>query len=52
MSIFDIFKKNKDQDNKDNVKISSTLNKPTKTREQIAVRKGELGEYKINIQLD
>jgi hypothetical protein len=52
MSIFDIFKKNKDQDTKDNVKISSTLNKPTKTREQIAVRKGELGEYKINIQLD
>jgi hypothetical protein len=52
LSIFNIFKKKKDQDTKNNVKISSTLNKTTKTREQIEVRKGELGEYKINIQLD
>jgi hypothetical protein len=52
LSIFNIFKRNKSQDKKDIITSSSTSTKQTKTSEQIAVRKGEIGEYKINIQLD
>jgi hypothetical protein len=47
------FKRDKDQSKKE--KVTSPSSKPTNVCEQIAVRKGEIGEigeYKINIQLD
>jgi hypothetical protein len=52
ISIFNIFKRKNSQVKKDKIISSSTSTKQTKTSEQIAVKKGEIGEYKINIQLD
>ncbi|WP_404348148.1 NERD domain-containing protein [Sutcliffiella horikoshii] len=41
-------KKNKDKPKQANV----TMSKPKKVYEQVAIRKGEIGEFKIDIQLD
>jgi hypothetical protein len=50
LSIFNFFKRDRKQSKKEKVTRPST--KPTNASEQIAIRKGEIGEYKINIQLD
>jgi hypothetical protein len=50
LSIFNFFKRDREQSKIEKVTRPST--KPTNASEQIAIRKGEIGEYKINIQLD
>ena len=51
MSLFlNFLKKKKDEAKPKQAKITSP--KPKKTNEQVATRKGEIGEYKIDIQLD
>ena len=51
MSLFlNFLKKKKDEAKPKQAKRTSP--KPTKTNEQVATRKGEIGEYKIDIQLD
>ncbi|CAH2715910.1 hypothetical protein BACCIP111895_03094 [Neobacillus rhizosphaerae] len=49
LSFLSIFSKKKDIAKNHEVKPASPI--PKKTNDQIATRKGELGEYKINIQL-
>lgn len=50
LSFLKFLKKKKNEDKP--TEASKTPSKPKKTNEQIATRKGELGEYKIDIQLD
>ncbi|WP_327608860.1 nuclease-related domain-containing protein [Virgibacillus tibetensis] len=47
-----LFKKKKPTQSKENSNKSVKQSKSIKEQEHIAVRKGEIGEYKINIQLD
>ncbi|WP_404429611.1 nuclease-related domain-containing protein [Sutcliffiella horikoshii] len=42
----------KKKKNEDKPKANVTLSKPKKVNEQVATRKGEIGEFKIDIQLD
>ncbi|KAA0566621.1 NERD domain-containing protein [Bacillus sp. CH30_1T] len=51
MLLFLNFLKKKKSESKSNP-ISTAAPKPKRTNEQLASRKGELGEYKIDIQLD
>jgi hypothetical protein len=52
MLLFLNFLKKKTSEPKQKQATSTTPSKPKRTNEQIATRKGELGEYKIDIQLD
>ncbi|WP_228550161.1 nuclease-related domain-containing protein [Salinibacillus xinjiangensis] len=50
MSFLNIFKSKKAEQK--NIKTKNTINQKKQKNEKIATRKGELGEYKINIELD
>jgi Nuclease-related domain len=52
MLLFLNFLKKKTSEPEQKQATSTTPSKPKRTNEQIATRKGELGEYKIDIQLD
>jgi hypothetical protein len=52
MLLFLNFLKKKKSEPKPKQSVSTPPSKPKRTNEQIATRKGELGEYKIDIQLD